>query len=224
MAIDPINSNAASSVENAPVQAAIGKSLNENDFLKIFMKQMTMQSPDKPLDSGEMMQQMSQLTALESNKSLKKAIEEMNRSIGQSQVMNATQMIGKRVAVASEVSPLSEKDGLKGSIVVPPGVNNVAVNIMDQNNTLVKKMMVPITGSGVVDFSWDGKNEAGEAMKPGFYKIAANGQIKGKDESLPTAGFFNVNSVTMDRQSSGVVLNVDGLGGIGMNEIIKYLG
>lgn len=222
MKIDGINASAADESHASP-QAAVGKKLTEDDFLKIFLKQMTMQSPDKPLDSAEMMQQMSQLTALESNKALKTTIENMNKSIGQAQVMNATQMIGREVVVASDVSPLSEKTGLNGSVVVPEKAASVTVNIKDKENKVVKTIDLPVSGTGVVDFHWDGLNANGEPMENAFYSISASANVNGKTEELPTAGYFKVNSVTMDRQTSNVVLNLEGLGGVGVSDIIKFL-
>ncbi len=205
-------------------QAAVGQKLNEEDFLKIFIKQMTMQSPDKPIDSAQMMQQMSQLTSLESNKSLKTAIENMNKTIGQSQMINATQMIGKQVVIANDVSPLSA-DGLNGSVVVPPNTASVSVDIVSMDTKqVVKTIQLPVSSSGVVDFHWDGMSADGQAMSPAFYGMSAKATVKGVSQELPTAGYFKVNSVTMDRQTSNVILNVDGIGGVGVGDIIKFLG
>lgn len=204
-------------------QAMVGKKLNEDDFLKIFIKQMTMQSPDKPIDSAQMMQQMSQLTSLESNKSLKTAIENMNKTIGQSQMINATQMIGKEVVIASSVSPLSTTNGLNGSVVVPPNCSEVSVDILNGDKKVIKTINLAANTSGVVDFHWDGKDANGEPLEPTFYGMSAKAKVNGVSQELPTAGNFKVNSVTMDRQTSNVILNVEGMGGVGVGDIIKFL-
>jgi flagellar basal-body rod modification protein FlgD len=223
MKIDGISS-LGSEAGSSSTQAMVGQKLSEDDFLKIFIKQMTMQSPDKPIDSGQMMQQMSQLTSLESNKSLKTAIENMNKTIGQSQMINATQMIGKQVVIASTVSPLSTEHGLNGSVVVPPNTMGASVDILDQDKKVVKTIPLAASSSGVVDFHWDGTNAEGKAMNPAFYTMSAKAKVNGVDQDLLTAGYFNVNSVTMDRQTSNVILNVDGMGGVGVGDIIKFLG
>lgn len=223
MKIDGISSVGSESGV-ASTQAMVGQKLSEDDFLKIFIKQMTMQSPDKPIDSGQMMQQMSQLTSLESNKSLKTAIENMNKTIGQSQMINATQMIGKQVVIASTVSPLSADRGLNGSVVVPPNTTGATVDILNEDKKVVKTIQLASSSSGVVDFHWDGMGEDGQPMNPAFYTMSAKAKVNGADQELLTAGYFNVNSVTMDRQTSNVILNVDGMGGVGVGDIIKFLG
>lgn len=222
MKIDGVSS-LGSEAGGEVTQAMVGKKLNEDDFLKIFIKQMTMQSPDKPIDSAQMMQQMSQLTSLESNKSLKTAIENMNKTIGQSQMINATQMIGKEVVIASSVSPLSSTNGLNGSVVVPPNTSEVSVDILNSDKKVVKTITLAANTSGVVDFHWDGKDANGEALAPTFYGMSAKAKVNGVSQALPTAGNFKVNSVTMDRQTSNVILNVEGLGGVGVGDVIKFL-
>lgn len=222
MKIDGLSSLGSEAGPEA-TQAMVGKKLNEDDFLKIFIKQMTMQSPDKPIDSAQMMQQMSQLTSLESNKSLKTAIENMNKTIGQSQMINATQMIGKEVVIASSVSPLSSTNGLNGSVVVPPNTSEVSVDIVNGDKKVVKTISLSANTSGVVDFHWDGKDANGQALDPTFYGMSAKAKVNGVSQELPTAGYFKVNSVTMDRQTSNVILNVDGMGGVGVGDIIKFL-
>lgn len=207
----------------SPPQAAIGKKLGEDDFLKIFLKQMTLQNPTKPMETAEMMQQLSQLTSLQSNKGLKESIAKMGVAIGESQVVNATQMIGKEAVIASDVSPLSAKDGLKGAVVVPGAASSVTVEISDKTGKVVKTLNLPSSGSGVVDFAWDGMDEEGKPMSPDFYSIAAKATIDGHSGQIPTAGYFKVNSVTMDRQTSSVILNVDGIGGVGIGDVIKFL-
>lgn len=206
-----------------PAQAAVGKKLGEDDFMKIFLKQMTLQNPTKPMETSEMMQQLSQLTSLQSNKGLKESIEKMGVAIGESQVVNATQMIGKEAVVASDVSPLTASGGLKGAVVVPAAASSVTVDISDKTGKVVKTLNLPSSGAGVVDFAWDGLDDEGKPMSPDFYTIAAKATIDGHTGEIPTAGYFKVNSVTMDRQTSNVILNVDGIGGVGIGDVIKFL-
>jgi flagellar basal-body rod modification protein FlgD len=185
---------------------------------------MKSQSPLKPFDSSDMMQQMSQLTSLSATQELEKTIKSMNANMGRSQVLAATQLIGKKVAVASDKSPLDEKEGLSGSVIVPGNSSEINIEIRDSANKLVKTIKLPGSSSGVVDFHWDGLDAEGKPTNlPGFYNISAKATINGEAKEIYTAGIFKVNSVTMDRQSSSVILNVDGLGGMDMGDIIKIL-
>lgn len=226
MSVKSIDSNKAMYSEPAPVKTA-GKALTQEDFMNLFLAQMRTQSPLKPFDSGEMMQQMSQLNSFSATKELETTIKMMNANLGRSQVVSATQLIGKRVAIVSDKSPLEMgadgKPGLDGSVVVPGNATDITVEIKDSGNKLVKTIKLPASSAGIVDFHWDGLDAEGKPMPADFYNISAKATIDGQPKDIYTAGFFKVNSVTMDRQTSSVILNVDGMGGMDMGDIIKIL-
>lgn len=200
-----------------------GKALSQDDFMRLFLTQMKTQSPMKPFDSSDMMQQMSQLTSLSATQELEKTIKLMNSNLGKSQVYSASQLIGKKVAVASEVAPLTEKQGLSGSVINPGYATQMAVEIKDSAGRIVKTINLPASNPGLVDFHWDGLGSNNEPLPADFYHLSAKAVINGETKEVPTAGIFNVDSVTMDRQTSNVILNVNGLGGTDMNDIIKIL-
>jgi len=219
-----VNGSSAAGVFNEATSVqAQSKSMTQEDFMKIFLTQMKTQDPTKPLNSSDMLQQMSQMTNLSATKDLEKTIKLLNSNMGNSQVLQATQMIGKKVSVASETSPLNQKDGLGGSVVLPAKATDITVEIRDKEDKLIKTIKLEDSGSGLVDFHWDGKDAEGNMQSDEYYKISAKANINGETQDLYTAGMFNVNSVTLDRQSNSLILNVDGLGGIRMGDIIKIL-
>tara|TARA_Y100000588_G_C13888333_1_gene767562 strand:+ start:123 stop:791 length:669 start_codon:yes stop_codon:yes gene_type:complete len=195
--------------------------LDQDSFMKLLLAQLKMQNPENPFDSTTMMQQVSQLTNMASTQSLEKSIRELSTNMGASQVLQASEIIGKNVQVVSDRSPLTEKDGLHGSVILPEGVENVQVEIKDAQGQLVKTLPLSSFSDGVMDFHWDGLDEKGQKRAPDFYKISASGTLNGQHVALSTAGTYQVQSVALDRQGKGVIVNVDGLGGINMDEIIK---
>jgi flagellar basal-body rod modification protein FlgD len=199
------------------------KELTKDDFMTIFLTQMRMQSPLKPYDSAAMLQNMSMLTSLASSEELQKSIQGLGLNIAKSQVMTASGLIGKKVQIPAGVSPLVKDEGLSGSVILPAAVTNVTITIKDSNGNVVKTIEKGASGSGVLDFDWDGKDANGEPMKEDFYKISATATINGKSVDVHTAGTFKVGSVAMNPTTGSVILNVDGLGGVDMGEIIKIL-
>lgn len=227
MTVKGVNQNVVLQGEQ-PINKVAGKALSQDDFMRLFLAQMKTQSPLKPFDSGEMMQQMSQLTSLSATQELEKTIKMMNANLGRSQVVSATQLIGKRVSIASDKSPLvygadGKVQGLDGSVILPASATDVTVEIRDASNKLVKTIKLPASNSGIQDFHWDGLDAEGKPMPADFYTISAKATMGGQSQPVYTAGMYKVNSVTMDRQTSTVILNVDGMGGIDMADIIKIL-
>jgi len=199
------------------------KELSKDDFMKIFLKQIRMQDPNKPFDSASMLQQMAQLTQLSASEELKKTIGSLNLSIAKSQVMSASQLIGKKVQLGAKVAPLVKGEGLSGSVILTGASKEVTITIKDKDGKVVKTITKSAATGGVLDFDWDGKDDAGNEMKEGFYNISAEANYTGKKVAAATAGTFKVGSVAMDPTNGTVILNVDGLGGIGMENIIKIL-
>jgi flagellar basal-body rod modification protein FlgD len=200
-----------------------GSQLTQEGFMKLLLAQLRLQSPTSPFDSSTMMQQISQLTALSSTQSLEKTVKNLSENMGTSQILEAARLVGGHVQIPSETCPLVKDEGLKGSVVVPKGVDKIEVTIRDSHDKVVKTISVDALSDGVVDFSWDGMDSAGQQMAAGYYKISATATLDGKNISLPTAGTFKVNSVALDRTGKGVILNVDGLGGVNMSDIIKIM-
>lgn len=224
MSVHGINNNTVEKNQNNQVP---GKSLSQQDFMKLFLAQMRAQSPLKPFDSGEMMQQMSAMTSVSATAELEKTVQMMNSNLGRSQVLSATQLIGKRATIASDKSPLiNNKDGtasLDGSIILPQSSTAARVEIRDTSGNLVKAIDLAASSAGVQDFHWDGRDADGKLMPEGFYSISANANMGGQNTQVYTAGVFKVTSVTMDRKTSAVILNVDGMGGMDMGDIVKIL-
>jgi len=208
-------------VRDVGTNSAEPKAFTQVDFLKILTTQMKIQDPTKPLDSGQMMQQMSQLTALSSSQELKSAIEGLKQNQYQSQFLSSTQLIGKEVAVISSVSQLD--NSLKGSVVLANRATEVTVQIKNSAGQVVKTLSLPGSEAGVVDFTWDGKNEEGQEMPKDFYTMSASAKNNGANIDTATLGIFKVNSVTLDRKNYSTIVNLAGLGGVSMNNVIKII-
>lgn len=127
--------------DSNPVNPSLAKAnapLSQDDFIKILLAQMRLQTPENPFDSNTMMQQMAQLTNLSATKDMEAAVKNLNSNLSTSQVLNASQLIGKKVEIANECSPLIAGEGLKGSISLANDAEKIHVNIYDLSNKLIK--------------------------------------------------------------------------------------
>ena len=200
-----------------------GTQLSQEGFIKLLLAQLRLQNPTSPFDSNTMMQQISQLTGLSSAQELEKTIKSFGESIGTSQILEASKLVGQTVQIPSDTCQLVEREGLKGAVIVPKGVDTIEISIRDANDKIVKQITMGAPSDGVLDFSWDGMDAGNQMMAPGYYKITASAVMGGQNTALPVAGNFKVNSVASDRAGKGVILNVDGLGGVNIKDIIKIM-
>jgi flagellar basal-body rod modification protein FlgD len=191
-------------------------------FMKVFLAQMKMQDPMKPFDSSSMLQQLSQLTALSATEELQKTVKNLNQSMSESQVMQATQLIGHKVQIPGDVSPLVDKEGLSGSVLVTQPASAITITIKDSSGNIVKTIEKGPSDKGVLDFDWDGIDNKGNPAKADMYRISASATVDGKQQAMIVSGTFKVNSVALDPKK-GVILNVDGWGGVTTDNVLKII-
>ncbi|WP_176397791.1 flagellar hook assembly protein FlgD [Bacillus cereus] len=77
--------------------------LDENGFLKLFLQSMQNQDPMEPMNNGEMMQQLNQLTMIQNTMNMKKAVEELvQKEAGVNPISKYLDLIGKQVKVKTD--------------------------------------------------------------------------------------------------------------------------
>jgi flagellar basal-body rod modification protein FlgD len=98
-----------------------------------------------------------------------------------------------------------------GAVELPNSATDVDVTITDKNGLAVKNIQLGKQDAGSADYSWDGKDEAGNKVENGPYTVtveAANGSTIVAAKSLVWAP---VETVSLSAGAEPV-LNVTGLG------------
>lgn len=115
------------------INAADGNSINQTDYLKLFMQELNYQDPMKPVDNREFMAQMAQFSMLQEQRAANESLTALAKMTGASQSL---MLLGKKVKVVNE-----QQSGLVTSIRfssnAPPVINvdidkvNMEKNIND---------------------------------------------------------------------------------------------
>lgn len=71
--------------------------LTTNDFLKLMIQELKLQDPTKPMDSKEMLSTQMQMSTINTNQELIKAMQSIQTTFSQTALSNATSMIGKNI-------------------------------------------------------------------------------------------------------------------------------
>lgn len=202
---------------------AHNKQLTQDDFIRLLLTQMKMQSPDNPFDSNTMMQQVAQLTSLSASTEMEKTVKNLGANLETSQVLSAAQLIGKKVQIPSGLSPLIAGEGLNSSLILPSDIEHATITIKNKQDQVVKTIELGASSSGLADFSWNGLDTNNNPLPADLYKMSATAVINGETVPVQTTGTFNVRSVALDKTGKGVVLNLDGMDGVNMTEILKII-
>jgi flagellar basal-body rod modification protein FlgD len=195
-----------------------GVSLGGTDFLTLMLAQLKNQDPTSPIDSNTFLTQLAQLSEVQGITQLNTSF---SGSLAASQTMQASSLLGHAVlAASSSATTTAAGDTVSGAVVVPQTSTDVQLNILNSAGTAVKTLDLGAQSAGSAAFSWDGTENDGSKAPAGTYTLSAtvNGVASGTNIVTQVAG--TVDSVTMASGTSGLTLNVAGIGSVAFSSVV----
>ncbi|MDD5384851.1 MAG: flagellar hook assembly protein FlgD [Gallionella sp.] len=192
----------------------------QDRFLKLLVTQMKNQDPLNPMDNAQVTSQMAQLSTVTGIDKLNATLQALSDSMVPNQSLQAATMIGHGVLVPGKGVDLSSGNGY-GGIDLAQSVDKVDIAIYDQAGALVRNMQLGAQPAGLVNWQWDGRNDAGASVADGSYTFAVNATQAGNAVDAIALQFGMVNSVTQGKQ--GVALRVGQLDGIALSQVRQIL-
>jgi flagellar basal-body rod modification protein FlgD len=207
MAIASVTNATASATATTQPAGAIGKtSLDQVDFLKLFVAQLKFQDPMQPMDNYQMASQMAQFSMVEGLNKMTESIKNMETSQSSANQLQAASLVGKNVEVKGNGLTVSGGKVSEGYYQLEkPG--RVAVNIFDSRGSLVRTLELGAQDTAKRKLGWDGKTLAGTALPDGQYsfKVTAVDE-KGQAVNVTTTMTGKVDGVSFD--SAGTLLKI----------------
>jgi flagellar basal-body rod modification protein FlgD len=195
--------------------------LTQKDFFALLSQQLSMQDPFKPVDNDQMIQQMASFSTVDGITQLNKEILNLTSVTSSSQALQASGLVGRKVLIPSDTGYLSsENSSIKGVISTPEKIQDITVRVEDASGQLIRSFNVDGSAGGNVDVAWDGLDKDGLPVVGGEYSIKASGKVDGKAQDLPVSTYAHVTSVSLGNASTGAILNLRGLGGIKLADVL----
>jgi flagellar basal-body rod modification protein FlgD len=169
-----LRSHASKTIGNDKGQDKLGK----QDFLNLFMTQMSNQDPMSPMKNEQMMQQMSQLGMMEQLQGINGQMKQMNSKQGESSRFEALKFLGKDVSFENKT--IQHEQGTKTPIAfnLEKGMKELTLQVVGKDNKPVFTHKMEKTEAGHHQFTWEGKNDQGRLVSDGKYTIKMNGVDK----------------------------------------------
>ncbi|MGL5046451.1 MAG: flagellar hook assembly protein FlgD [Shewanella sp.] len=223
MSISLVNSLSANA--NVKTGSNVSESNNQElvqaDFFALLSKQLSMQDPFKPVDNDAMIAQMASFSTVDGIGKLNKEILNLNAVMTSSQALQASGLVGRKVLVPSDTGVISAEDtSIKGVISSPTKIDSVKVSIEDESGQVIKTFTIDGSEGGNIDVTWDGLDKDGKPVDPGKYTIKANGIVEGKAQDLAVSTYAHVSSVSLGASQTGPILNLRGIGGILLSDVL----
>lgn len=195
------------------------KELGKNEFLSLLVAQLNNQDPLSPQDNGAFIAQLAQFSQVEGIEKLNTSMESMLSGSQSSQALQASSLVGRKVIVPTDKAVVDTKETFKASLVLPATSSNVYVNVYDAAGAVVNRISMGQQAAGNHSFMWDGKDASGKLLPPGTYKFQAQASYGAETKGLTTMLPANVDSVTLGQNGGELMLNLAGLGSIGLSKV-----
>ena len=167
--------------------------LTSNDFLKLMIQELKLQDPTKPMDSAQMLSTQMQMSTINTNQEMIKAMQSMQTAFTQSSLSNASGIIGKNIedgntttAGISKAYTVRSVENVDGTIQVK------AQEILYLENRVLIPDTTDSTKSQVVDYNAIGEildsngNKTGKKIvltSPGAPVVGTDGKLTILDEN-----------------------------------------
>ncbi|WP_243691948.1 flagellar hook assembly protein FlgD [Shewanella fodinae] len=215
-----MNSVNSSTTDTSTTKTSNNQSLSQEDFFALLSTQLSMQDPSNPVDNDQMIAQMASFSTVDGIGKLNDEISNLNTVMTSSQALQASGLVGQKVLVPSGTAYLSaDEPSIRGIISTSAPINAIKVSVQDATGQVVRTFTVDGSAGGNIDVDWDGMDNSGNAVAAGQYTIKANGVVDGKSEDLYVSTYGHVSSVSLN-SSSGAVLNVRGIGGVALSDVL----
>jgi flagellar basal-body rod modification protein FlgD len=199
-----------------------GTSLGGTDFLTLMLAQLKNQDPTSPVDSNTFLSQLASLSQVQGITQLNTSFSALSGSLVSNQAMQASSLLGHQALVGSTTATLGSGAAVTGAVKIPQTTSDAVLNISDSSGALVRQIDLGAQASGLANYSWDGKQGDGSQAPPGQYKLSA--QYAGAASGSTAATTYvngTVQSVTMGAGTTGLTLNVSGLGSVPFANVLQ---
>ena len=138
---------------------------NFETFLQLLTTQLKNQDPLSPLDSNDFTAQLTQMAGVEQQLLTNDLLQALVNQ-GTGGLDSAVHYIGKEVVAAGSAVRLDD-GGATWSYELATNAGSATLEVLDSTGAVVWSGPAPELGSGVHDFTWDGRNSAGTQLPDG---------------------------------------------------------
>jgi flagellar basal-body rod modification protein FlgD len=190
------------------------------DFLTLMLAQLKNQDPTSPVDSNTFLTQLAQLSEVQGITSLNTSFGALSSSLTSNQALQASSLLGHQALVSSSTATLGANGTVTGAVNVPQTTSQVVLSISDSTGALVGQINLGAQSAGLASFTWNGTEGNGSQAPPGQYTLSAQyaGAASG-GTAATTLVNGTVESVSMGAGSTGLTVNVAGVGSVPFSSV-----
>lgn len=207
MSLNAINNASSSLINHAGKTKGADGKMGKEDFMNLFMTQMSHQDPMKPTDSSQMMQQLSQLASVEQMQAMNSKLETLNNKQSEIARYQVMQFLDKDVY--TDGNRLDFKKGVSSpvSYSLENDVKDIKLRIKNSDGELIANRNLGLQESGRHKFVWDGKTDMGAQAADGKYTIELS-EVDNDDRVSPVKTFVTGRAQSIEYRKGNPYIGV----------------
>jgi flagellar basal-body rod modification protein FlgD len=165
--------------EEAAKPKASGAANTQQDFLKLFTTQLQNQNPLDPIKNEAFVAQLAQFSQLEATTNMSSQLGVIAGAITGDRMMSSAGLIGKSVITPGANFALKAGETVQAVVDLPAGAEGLQVDIVNDADELINRSTLGQQTAGSMYFSWNGLDQAGNAVPAGNYRFRVIGSSGG---------------------------------------------
>ncbi len=188
-----------------PKQRVPKKVLDRNDFMLLFIKQLEYQDPMKPLDNNEMATQLALFNQVDQLFSINQRLEDFMKAAKNQEMAVLTSLIGRLVRVKGQLGRVENGQFLGARLKIEEPLSQATVKVFSSDGHLVRTLNLGGLSPGEHEISWDAKDDNGQTVPDGNYRLVLETQGDQDKISLETVG--RITGAFLKEDSSTLLFN-----------------
>lgn len=201
MTVSSTTSATSTSSTTSSLTAQTGADL-QNTFMKLLVTQLQNQDPLNPMDNSQMTAQLAQINTVSGIQNLNTT---MTNLASQSAASQGAALIGRTVQAPSSSLTLASGTASFG-VSAPSGADDAVVTITNSAGVAVRTVDLGSLSSGSTNFTWNGKDDKGNTLADGQYKMAVSATKSGKTTTASTLASTTVTGVSISNGTTQLQL------------------
>ncbi len=174
--VAPVSTSSTSAQASASNALANNtQSLGENDFLTLLTAQLKNQDPLQPQDDSAFVAQLAQFSSLEQQMQTNTSLSQITTQLQGQSNAQVTSLVGKNATIQGRIVSLdSSGSGVPVTFLLNGTSASTTATIQDSSGNTVRVVDLGARASGLTQFTWDGRNSAGNVQPAGNYTVTVS--------------------------------------------------
>lgn len=159
-----LDSLASQNASSGATATKSNQTIDQSGFIKLLTAQMANQDPTAPMDNNQMVQQMATFSQVAGTTQMNQTLTSMASDIAASRFGSASSWVGHAALVPSDITAAASNGAYAGEITLPSDASALQLTLVDTSGQVVHTANLGAHSAGAVNWSWDGKDDSGNAV------------------------------------------------------------